>query len=266
MDPDEVEEIKRYSPNGTKSLRACIRCRLVMTREQFYNYGCPTCRGVLDMAGNDGRVLGCTSANFQGFITLIRPGAFLSRYNGLENRRPGCYALTVQGKIPDYILHETDLERDEDVRSTRSSRRSSKRQRPGTIGGSPTAVGSAPGSRDGTEAESDVEAPPPAKVDEEEKEADFSKHSQPSLDLDNEDAPLLGNSNSAHASPRLSALPSPASEISFSTDPSGERSGERSAKKKRRLEAKVSSASSAAASKEADALEAMLEPEGEGQE
>merc|ERR1719215_1631668 len=113
MDPEEVEEIKRYSPSGTRNLRACIRCRLIMTKEQFYDFGCPTCRGVLDMAGSEGRVVACTTTNFQGFISLMRPGAFLSRFNGLESRRPGCYALTVHGKIPDYILHESEVEWEE---------------------------------------------------------------------------------------------------------------------------------------------------------
>mmetsp|Transcript_5774 Transcript_5774/g.14042 ORF Transcript_5774/g.14042 Transcript_5774/m.14042 type:complete len:234 (+) Transcript_5774:103-804(+) len=106
MDPEEVEEIQRYLPGGgTKTLRACLQCRTVMNREQFFEMGCPNCKE-LPMQGNDGRVVACTTANFQGFISLIRPGAFLSRFTGLEHRRPGCYALTVKGSIPDNILRE----------------------------------------------------------------------------------------------------------------------------------------------------------------
>uniref|UniRef100_A0A7S4R8B0 Spt4/RpoE2 zinc finger domain-containing protein n=1 Tax=Alexandrium monilatum TaxID=311494 RepID=A0A7S4R8B0_9DINO len=113
-DPHQIELIKQYAPSGIKSLRACIRCRLIMAKEQFIQYGCPSCKDVLSMQDDEGRVLACTSSTFQGFITSIRPGAFVSRFNGLEKRLPGCYALTVQGTIPDYILHESEYERDSD--------------------------------------------------------------------------------------------------------------------------------------------------------
>lgn len=114
-DPHQIELIKQYAPSNTKTLRACIRCRLVMSKEQFVQYGCPSCKDVLHMQDDEGRVLACTSSNFQGFITSIRPGAFVSRFNGLEKRLPGCYALTVQGTIPDYILHESEFEMEDDV-------------------------------------------------------------------------------------------------------------------------------------------------------
>jgi len=244
MDPDEVDEIKRYSPNGTKTLRACIRCRLIMTKEQFYDYGCPdpTCRGLLDMAGSEGRVVACTSASFQGFITLIRPGAFLSRFNGLENKRPGCYALTVQGKIPDYILNESEMERDEDVRSVRS-KRSSKRGRLSLV---------------------DSESERGSELGEE-----IAKPGAP-LDLDDdEDAPLVPGGAAAPSpkeSPRLPAQAgTPNSDISFSLDASSGKEepaaggGGEPVEKKRKLIAQVSSASS-----NAKDVEGLLEPEGDG--
>lgn len=116
MDPDDVEEIRRYSPSGTsKTLRACLRCRQIMNKEQFVEYGCPNCRDTLAMQGSEPRVLACTTSNFQGFMTLIRPGAFASRFIGLEHRRPGCYALTTKGSIPDHILHESDAEQESEI-------------------------------------------------------------------------------------------------------------------------------------------------------
>jgi len=114
-DPHQIELIKQYAPNGVKTLRACIRCRLIMSKEQFMQFGCPTCKDVLHMQDDEGRVLACTSSNFQGFITSIRPGAFVSRFNGLDKRLPGCYALSVQGTIPDYILHESEFEDQSDA-------------------------------------------------------------------------------------------------------------------------------------------------------
>merc|ERR1712070_1362971 len=80
-----------HAPNRNTGLRACIQCRLIQTKDQFYQTGCPECK--LDMAENEGRVLVCTTTNFQGYIALLRPGAFVSRFNGLEKRTPGLYAL-----------------------------------------------------------------------------------------------------------------------------------------------------------------------------
>mmetsp|Transcript_74610 Transcript_74610/g.147804 ORF Transcript_74610/g.147804 Transcript_74610/m.147804 type:complete len:238 (-) Transcript_74610:66-779(-) len=124
-DPDLIAQIRQYAPNGVKNLRACLRCRLIMTKEQFIQFGCPTCRDVLHMQDDEGRVLACTSSSFQGFIASLRPGAFVSRFNGLDKRLPGCYALSVQGTIPDYILHESEFERESDAGgfTSRGSRR-----------------------------------------------------------------------------------------------------------------------------------------------
>ena len=57
------------------------------------------------MRENENRVVGCTSPHFRGFVSMMRPDAFVSRFNGLDKRQPGCYALMVPGKIPEYILN-----------------------------------------------------------------------------------------------------------------------------------------------------------------
>jgi len=101
-----------------------------MNKEQFIEYGCPNCRDSLSMQGSEPRVLACTTANYQGFMTLIRPGAFASRFIGLEHRRPGCYALTVKGVIPEHILHESEMERESDMEA-----RGRRSPVPGSVGG-----------------------------------------------------------------------------------------------------------------------------------
>ncbi|CAK0900201.1 unnamed protein product [Prorocentrum cordatum] len=65
------------------------------------------------MKESDGRVLACTTANFTGIIALLRQGTWVSRFNGLQGRRPGVYALTVQGEIPSRILNESDYEEED---------------------------------------------------------------------------------------------------------------------------------------------------------
>lgn len=113
--PDEVNKIRMHLPKGTKNLRACLRCRIIMTRDQFVQLGCPTCRDVLRMQDDEARVTACTSTRFQGFITLMVPGAFVSRFCGLDKRKPGCYALAVQGSIPDHIINESEFERESEL-------------------------------------------------------------------------------------------------------------------------------------------------------
>lgn len=105
--------MRMYFPSGMKNLRACIRCRIIMTKDQFLQLGCPTCREVLNMVDNEGRVVACTTTQFQGNFAVIRPGTFASRFNGLDRRRPGCYALAVQGTIPE-TMREDASESDAD--------------------------------------------------------------------------------------------------------------------------------------------------------
>merc|ERR1719235_1542023 len=86
-----------------------------MTRGQFVELGCPqeSCKE-LDMKQQEGRVMACTTGNFTGCIAIMNPKGWVARFNGLDGVRPGCYALAVEGKIPDFILHESEYEREDD--------------------------------------------------------------------------------------------------------------------------------------------------------
>ena len=84
-----------------------------MSKGQFFELGCPNCRD-LEMQENENRVFACTTSNYSGFFSMVNPGAFASRFNGLEKRMPGCYALVVHGKLPDFELGDDDYEPDID--------------------------------------------------------------------------------------------------------------------------------------------------------
>lgn len=107
-----------FFPSSIKNMRACIRCRIIMSKDQFIQLGCPTCRNDLRMQEDEGRVLACTTTDFQGYISMLKPGSFVSRFTGLERRRPGLYALTVNSQIPENILNESDYENDTPARAT----------------------------------------------------------------------------------------------------------------------------------------------------
>ena len=120
-DPVRLEEMRIHLPVSIKNLLACLRCRVIKTKEQFVRDGCPNCKDVVDMRAEEGRVVACTTANFRGFVSIMRPGSFVSRFNGLDKRLPGTYALTVHGEIPAYILNESEMEPMPQPRTARSA-------------------------------------------------------------------------------------------------------------------------------------------------
>merc|ERR1719235_2129431 len=102
-----------------------------MTRGQFVELGCPqeSCKE-LDMKQQEGRVMACTTGNFTGCIAIMNPKGWVARFNGLDGVRPGCYALAVDGKIPDRILHESEYESDVSSEESEKAEKGKKRAAP----------------------------------------------------------------------------------------------------------------------------------------
>lgn len=101
------DSVRAHFPSGTKNLRACIQCRLIMEKSQFIELGCPQCVD-LKMQENESRVIACTTQNFDGYMANIRPGGFSTRFIGLEKSMPGFYALVVRGEIPPEITFDDE--------------------------------------------------------------------------------------------------------------------------------------------------------------
>ncbi|RVW51265.1 Transcription elongation factor SPT4-like 2 [Vitis vinifera] len=53
-------------------LRACLRCRLVKTYDQFRESGCENCP-FFKMDEDHERVVDCTTPNFNGIISMMDP-------------------------------------------------------------------------------------------------------------------------------------------------------------------------------------------------
>ncbi|CAN1305983.1 Transcription elongation factor SPT4 homolog 2 [Linum perenne] len=53
-------------------LRACLRCRLVKTYDQFRDSGCENCP-FFKMEEDHERVVDCTTPNFNGVISVMDP-------------------------------------------------------------------------------------------------------------------------------------------------------------------------------------------------
>ncbi|KAJ1422375.1 putative transcription protein [Ochromonadaceae sp. CCMP2298] len=87
-------------PDKFKDLRACLRCSLIKTFEQFVDRGCENC-DFLEMEGNTMRVHQCTSACFEGLIALVEPrGSWVGKWQQISQYQPGMYAIDMAGELP----------------------------------------------------------------------------------------------------------------------------------------------------------------------
>ncbi|KAG6409245.1 hypothetical protein SASPL_132279 [Salvia splendens] len=92
-------------------LRACLRCRLVKTYDQFRESGCENCP-FFQMEDDHERVVDCTTPNFTGLISVMDPTkswaarwlrideyvlvCIYMRWGALTGKfAPGCYTLAV---------------------------------------------------------------------------------------------------------------------------------------------------------------------------
>jgi transcription elongation factor SPT4 len=105
----QVAELANASvPNNLRAIRACKRCGILKTQEQFYEDGCENCP-FLDMADNMERVNTCTTAFYEGQAAIMDPGqSWAAKWIRTDIFLPGVYAITVTGSFTPEI--EEDME------------------------------------------------------------------------------------------------------------------------------------------------------------
>lgn len=92
---------------GMRSARACMVCAVVQSQSTFLNKGCPNCEEFIGYIGNPDQVQDCTSANFNGVISLTDPSkSWVAKWQRLDKNVPGLYAVQVIGSVPPEILLE----------------------------------------------------------------------------------------------------------------------------------------------------------------
>ena len=118
-----------YVPPGQqRSLRACMVCSIVMTRDvcptlpftlfsltlnfqRFYSQGCPNCEEYLQLRGSTDTIAECTSQVFEGLITLANPKkSWVAKWQRLDNYVPGVYATKVSGVLSEDMVYTIENE------------------------------------------------------------------------------------------------------------------------------------------------------------
>jgi len=107
--PEQVAELAQASvPSSLRGIRACKRCGILKTVDQFINEGCENCP-FLDMADNPERCNLCTTAFFEGQAAVMDPReSWAAKWMRCDSYLPGVYAISVTGQFDRDI--EEDLE------------------------------------------------------------------------------------------------------------------------------------------------------------
>ncbi|CAM9630599.1 unnamed protein product [Discosporangium mesarthrocarpum] len=93
-------------PKHLKGLRACKRCSLVKSNDQFVNSGCENC-AFLDMESDQDRVQECTTTYFSGLVSMMEPeSSWVAKWQRISKYwcRPGMYAIEVIGELPRDVM------------------------------------------------------------------------------------------------------------------------------------------------------------------
>merc|ERR1712142_116887 len=94
-------------PNQLRNLRACLLCSLVKTFDQFEMDGCDNCDSFLQLKNNRESVYTCTSSSFEGVVAMMSPDdSWVAKWQRIGNLVKGCYAISVQGKLPTQVVQD----------------------------------------------------------------------------------------------------------------------------------------------------------------
>mmetsp|Transcript_26267 Transcript_26267/g.77670 ORF Transcript_26267/g.77670 Transcript_26267/m.77670 type:complete len:145 (-) Transcript_26267:133-567(-) len=107
--PQTVADLANSSaPSALRGIRACKRCGILKTLEQFVNDGCENCP-FLEMVDNPEKCNLCTTAFFEGQSAVMDPRqSWVAKWLRVDNYLPGVYAISVTGQFEKDIEEELE--------------------------------------------------------------------------------------------------------------------------------------------------------------
>lgn len=107
--PQQVADLANaQTPRSLKGLRACKRCGILKTYDQFVDEGCENCM-FLEMADDPEKVNMCTTAFFEGQVAIMDPRAsWTAKWLRVDNYLPGVYAINVTGTFSKDMVEELE--------------------------------------------------------------------------------------------------------------------------------------------------------------
>jgi transcription elongation factor SPT4 len=132
--PQQVADLANaLTPSSTKGIRACKRCGLLKTLDQFINEGCENCpflemvnihllstacftmhaqltNASFMLQGDDPEKVNlCTTAFFEGQVAVMDPReSWAAKWLRVDAYLPGVYAITVTGQFDKDIEDELE--------------------------------------------------------------------------------------------------------------------------------------------------------------
>jgi len=83
------------TPRSIKSLRACLKCKLIKSYTDFEKEGCDNCKDLEDVAVNQ-----YTTPTFHGMIAMMQPSeSWVARWQRQDGKVRGLYAILVVGEL-----------------------------------------------------------------------------------------------------------------------------------------------------------------------
>lgn len=77
-------------------------CGHVASYDRFLSEGCINCEAVLSLQGNGERVMEATTSSFTGLVGVLRrEGSWVARWQRIEQKQAGLYAIKVVGRLPE---------------------------------------------------------------------------------------------------------------------------------------------------------------------
>mmetsp|Transcript_30297 Transcript_30297/g.66637 ORF Transcript_30297/g.66637 Transcript_30297/m.66637 type:complete len:138 (-) Transcript_30297:205-618(-) len=107
--PQNVADLAQASvPSAVRGIRACKRCGLLKTLDQFVENGCENCP-FLEMVDDPEKCNICTTAFYEGQAAVMDPReSWVAKWLRVDNYLPGVYAITVTGQFDKEIEEELE--------------------------------------------------------------------------------------------------------------------------------------------------------------